>query len=154
MYSFWRPDLKTTNLLLVGTKIEGRTSLATARSSTPLAATRGNPRSRQRHRYPAPLQEAVPVRSPATVFPPAMGSMTHPQKPPQRAQCPDTRGSDRDHHPAPGNDRTQKRTGGRASFKRRVFKKTFHPWSSFRESFALLACWSVQGRWSQQHNRG
>ncbi len=80
---------------------------------------------------------------------PRNGSMTRPQKPPQRAQCPDTRGSDRDHHPAPGNGRIQKRTDGRASFKRRIFKKTFHLWSSFRESFALLACWSAQGRWPQ-----
>ncbi len=58
---------------------------------------------------------------------PRNGGMTRPQKPPLRVQCPDTRGSDRDHHPAPGNDRIQKRTGGRASLKRRVLKKTFRP---------------------------
>ncbi len=37
--------------------------------------------------------------------------LTHPRTPPQHAYCPGTWGSDRDHHPAPGNDRIQKRMG-------------------------------------------
>ncbi len=66
------------------------------------------------------------VRSPSTVIPPQWGRDSS-IKAAQRVQCPDTRGSDRDHHPAPGNDRIQKRTGGRASLKRRVLRKTFRP---------------------------
>ncbi len=58
--------------------------------------------------------------------------MNHPRKLPQRAECPDTWGSDRDRPEAPEIDHTQKRTGDKTSLKRRD-----HP-CTLLEKFALL----------------
>ncbi len=61
-------------------------------------------------------------------------NMNHPQKPPQRAECPDTWGSDRDRPEATETDHTQKRTGDKTSLKRRD-----HPCCSFREICSFSA---------------
>ncbi len=76
------------------------------------------------------------------------------------AYCPGTWGSDHDHHPAPSNDRIQKRMGYTLSEARpnssSQTRKSSLPNAtlslkrrecSFREKY-ILACWSAQGRWS------
>ncbi len=45
-------------------------------------------------------------------------NINNPRKPPQRAECPDTWGTDRDHPEAPETDHTQKRTGDKTFFKK------------------------------------
>ncbi len=60
--------------------------------------------------------------------------MNHPRKLPQRAECPDTWGSNRDRPEAPENNHTQKRTGDKTSLKRRD-----HPCCSFREICSFSA---------------
>ncbi len=60
-------------------------------------------------------------------------NMNHPRKLPQRAECPDTWGSDRDRPEAPEIDRTQKRTGDKTSLKRRD-----HPCTLLEKSALLL----------------
>ncbi len=64
---------------------------------------------------------------------PHMKNMNHPRKLPQRAECPDTWGSDRDRPEAPEIDRTQKRTGDKTSLKRRD-----HPCTLLEKSALLV----------------
>ncbi len=58
-------------------------------------------------------------------------NMNHPRKLPQRAECPDTWGSDRDRPEAPEIDRTQKRTGDKTSLNRRDHPCTLLEKSAF-----------------------
>ncbi len=75
---------------------------------------RANARSRQRQRDPAMFDtaESIAQLRDGHVH---KKNMNHPRKLPQRAECPDTWGSDRDRPEAPEIDRTQKRTGDKTS---------------------------------------
>ncbi len=73
--------------------------------------------------------------------------MNHPRKLPQRAECPDMWGSDRDRPEVPGSDHTQKRTGDKTSLKRRD-----HPCYSFREIALSEKCsFSAEARRGAGH---
>ncbi len=62
------------------------------------------------------------------------------RKPPQRAECPDTWGSDRDRPEATETDHTQKRTGDKTSLKDAITRV------ALLENL-LFQCWSTQGSW-------
>ncbi len=121
-----------------------QTTHATAWSRPRLSAARTRTRSRRRQQ----LRPFVAVTEPGRNSEMSIHNekVTHPRTSPQQAYCPGTWGSDRDHHPAPGNDRIQRCTGDtlsetrpNSSLQRRnvkfarcniVFKK-MHPWMHF-----------------------
>ncbi len=143
-----------------------QTTRATAWSRPRLSAARMRTTSRQRQQLCPFVEVMEPGRNSEMSI--HNEKMTHPRTPPQCAYCPGTWDSDRDHHPTPGNDRIQKRTGDMLSEARptRLYKdatsslpdttsslKRRTRKCSFREK-TLLACWSAQGRWSSATQTG
>ncbi len=86
-----------------------QTTSATAGSRPRLSVARTRTRLRWRQQFRPFVEVTEPGRNSEMSI--HNEKMTHPRTPPQHAYCPGTWGSDRDHHPAPGNNRIQIRTG-------------------------------------------
>ncbi len=89
-------------------------------------------RGRGRETPPCLTQRSL-LRNSEMVMSPHEEHENHPRKLPQRAECPDTWGSDRNRPEAPEIDRTQKRTGDKTSLKRRD-----HPCTLLEKSALLV----------------